>query len=380
MVSETDLQRIDKTATFAAHAIVQPAELLARLVNVLGYIPPRDEFEWDQNEEQSRQIDAQTDLTGKSGDQQSLPNSTTQWTIGGERFPFARPRSRAASEMRLHATNDDYVNPSTEWTWSGPVAPKKMQEMMNARDTLPSKDGSNKPYRKFASLALPITAPKNFFPKWKKQFMGKRSSDAGFATKNADKVETADDSSQQNNSLGPPPSYLNDRHDSFTRRPYYTHTGANLSTYLEGNNLLEETSLADFLKALTALHARVGTGTIPDEYIAKPKRKLGTACLTPPKLPSLFTLFSQNASGSATQSNQNTVTDAQSSGRRMSYKTAESTSGCTTPTPYIRRESLAVRPRRFSLRPVPTPIGPSTPTDYGSPRLSVSLQLLNSEI
>lgn len=40
VVSETDLQRIDKNATFATHAMVQPAELLARLVNILGYIPP----------------------------------------------------------------------------------------------------------------------------------------------------------------------------------------------------------------------------------------------------------------------------------------------------------------------------------------------------
>jgi hypothetical protein len=40
VVSETDLQRIDKHATFATHAMVQPAELLARLVNILGYIPP----------------------------------------------------------------------------------------------------------------------------------------------------------------------------------------------------------------------------------------------------------------------------------------------------------------------------------------------------
>ena len=40
VVSETDLQRIDKRATFATHAMVQPAELLARLVSILGYIPP----------------------------------------------------------------------------------------------------------------------------------------------------------------------------------------------------------------------------------------------------------------------------------------------------------------------------------------------------
>lgn len=49
VVSETDLQRIDKHATFASHAMVQPAELLARLVNILGYIPPPDDDEMAPN-------------------------------------------------------------------------------------------------------------------------------------------------------------------------------------------------------------------------------------------------------------------------------------------------------------------------------------------
>ncbi|EZA62014.1 Open rectifier potassium channel protein [Ooceraea biroi] len=379
VVSETDLQRIDKTATFAAHAMVQPAELLARLVNVLGYIPPRDDLDWE-NEDQTKQADVQNDIQSKPIDQ-GLANNVSQWKIGGEKFPFAKPRSRAASEVRLQTTKDDYAQQNAEWTWSGPVASKKLQELMKARDTtLPSKD---KPYRKFPSLALPITAPKNFFPRWRRQSSKRMSEVVSPIAKNMEKVvmDDSERSNQQNNSIGgpigPPPSYsLDERHDSMSKRPhYYTHTGANLSTYLEGNNLLEETSLADFLRALTALHARVGT--VPDDYIAKPKRKLGTACLSPPKLPSLFTLFSGPngpGSGSATQSNQNTVTDAQSyqSSRRVSLKTPESNySGSTTPMPYIRRESVAVKPRRFSLRPVMTPVSPSTPSDYGSPRPSV---------
>lgn len=365
MVSETDLQRIDKNATFAAHAIVQPAELLARLVNVLGYIPPRDDFEWDQTEEH---IDTQNETQQSKSTDQGVTN--TQWTIGGEKFSFAKPRSRAASEIRLHATKDDSIQHNTEWTWSG-VASTKLQEMMKDRDTtMSSKD--NKPHRKFASLALP--APKNFFPRWRKQFANKRSSDVGpwVHTRNTEKAEIADDSeksNQRNNSIDPLPSYLDERRDSISRRPhYYTHTGGNLPNYLEGNNLLEETSLADFLRALTAFHTRVAT--VSDEYVTKPKRKLGTAC--PPKLPSLFTLFS-NAPGSvsANQSNQNTVTGAQSN-RRMSLKlTDNSYSGSSTPTSYIRKGSVAVKPRRFSLRPVATPVSP-TPSDYGSPRLSVS--------
>ncbi|KAG5341138.1 ORK1 protein, partial [Acromyrmex charruanus] len=371
VVSETDLQRIDKNATFAAHAIVQPAELLARLVNILGYIPPRDDFECDQTEEQA---DAQNETQHSKSIDQGPANNVSHWTIGGEKFPFSKPRSRAASEIRLRTTKDDSVQGNTEWTWSG-VASTKLQEMMKNNDTtISSKDNPNKPYKKFASLALPLTASKNLFPKWRKQFANKRSSDVGFNTEKA--VEITDEnekSNQQNNSIGPLPLYLDERHDSISSRPhYYTHTGGNLPNYLENNNILEETSLAEFLRALTALHARVGT--VPDDYVTKPKRKLGTACLSPPKLPSLFTLFS-NAPGSvsANQSNQNTVTGAQSN-RRMSLKLSpDNYSGSNTPTSYVRKGSVPVKPRRFSLRPVATPVSPPTPPDLGSPRVSLRL-------
>ncbi|CAL1685537.1 unnamed protein product [Lasius platythorax] len=382
VVSETDLQRIDKTATFATHAIVQPAELLARLVNVLGYIPPRDDFDWDRNqtEDQLKQTDAQNEMQQSKPVDQSLANNIAQWTIGGERFPFTKPRSRATSEVRLYTkdyTKDDFVHQNTEWTWSGPAAATKLQELMKARDTVTSlpSNNSNKPYKKFPSFALPITAPKNFFPRWKKQFTSKRSSDVSPNTEKV--IGTMDDSNQQNNSIGPIgplPSYLDERHNSISKTPnYYTHTGGNLSSYLENNSLLEETSLADFLRALTALHARVGT--VPDECVAKPKRKLGTACLSPPKLPSLFTLFSPNApsSDSATQ---NTVTEAHShqSSRRVSLKMAENGySSSATPASYIRQESGVVKPRRFSLRPVKIPASSPTPPDYASPRSSLRL-------
>lgn len=381
MVSETDLQRIDKTATFATHAIVQPAELLARLVNILGYIPPRDDWET----EDQLKVDAQNEIQQSKPVDQGLANNVAQWTIGGEKFPFAKPRSRAASEMRLYAKDsakDDY-NQNTEWTWSGPAASTKLQELMKARNTIASlPSNNNKPYRKFPSLSLPITAPKNFFPRWKKHFKNKRSvsSDVGANTEKV--TEVMDDSNRQNNPISLIPSYLNESslplyYDSISKTPnYYTHTGCNLPNYLENNNLLEETSLADFLRALTALHARVGT--VPDECVTKPKRKLGTACLTPPKLPSLFTLFSPNTpdSDSATQSNQNTVTEGQSyqSSRRVSLKMTENGySGSAIPTSYTRKESSAVKPRRFSLRPVRTPVSSVTPPDYASLRSSVSL-------
>lgn len=54
--------------------------------------------------------------------------------------------------------------------------------------------------------------------------------------------------------------------------------------------ILEETSLADFLRVLTNLHNRVGERLVAEDF--KPKsRKLGTASLTPPKVNSLLDLF-----------------------------------------------------------------------------------------
>jgi hypothetical protein len=153
-----------------------------------------------------------------------------------------------------------------------------------------------------------------------------------------------------------------ERRHSYSR-PYFTHTGG---------SLLEETSLADLLRALTALHTRVGA--VPDEFAGlrrpaqaqqvqqvqqvqlQPQRKLGTASLTPPKLPSLLALFSPPAGHS--QSQQNTVTSvagARALARRLSLRTAESSSS-STPL-YQRRATQGSQPlprasRRFSLRPV----------------------------
>lgn len=138
-----------------------------------------------------------------------------------------------------------------------------------------------------------------------------------------------------------------------------SYSGTHL-TYPAGSSLLEETSLADFIRALSALHSRVGA--IPDDFKKgqtvgpqlPPQRKLGTASLTPPKLSSLLTLFSPPAGHS--QSQQNTVTSTASASsnlptRRFSLRTAESSS---TSTPVYQRRAGNKLARRFSLRPVVT--------------------------
>ncbi|XP_034946988.1 open rectifier potassium channel protein 1 isoform X2 [Chelonus insularis] len=347
VVSETDLQRIDKTATFATHAMVQPAELLARLVNILGYIPPPpDDDEVD--------IDSRAGIQGFS-DKEILSNergfTESNWQIGGDKIP-RKPRSRAASEVRLDPTFDSGVQRNQEWTWSGPAASRKIQELIKAR-----RNGVNINKDKESKSIFPLNLPKSVpLPRWIKHLSTKKE---GHRTRNS--VSVGDLENNDND-------YLTNVTGLTDRSTYFTHTGGvDLSSTLEGNSLLEETSLADFLRALTALHSRVGA--VPDEFMKKPQRKMGTASLTPPKLPSLFTLFApQSESASVSQSNQNTITNELNASRRFSLRTTENSSN-STPV-YDRRNSLASskpRNRRFSLRPVTTPLGP---TPEASPYLS----------
>lgn len=406
VVSETDLQRIDKTATFAAHAMVQPAELLARLVNILGYIPPTSE---DMDGEPGSNADQETrrkskencvkDFLGKRAMSDSYGPS---WVIGNDRIPRpSRPRSRAASEVRLPEKKNEEQN--GEWTWSGPAASRKIQELMKAR----TKE-NGKPSR-LRSLALSAkSVPKALLPSaaWRGRFsMSSEKKNLDSEPENAARNSEKDDKSiyPERERIGMPHSAGQssltspDRRDStltsVSRRHYYTHTGAanQTSVATEGSNLLEETSLADFLRALTLLHASVdtaGSWTGAEDGLLhrnKPRRKMGTACLTPPKLPSLFTLFSSPPTNPASASTQNKSASEGSNGR-LSLGVIENS---TTPPREVRRGSLAlavaaaaaanastpatsVRPRRFSLRPVATPTGPPTPPKMGSPFLSNS--------
>ncbi|XP_068970541.1 open rectifier potassium channel protein 1 [Bombus flavifrons] len=396
VVSETDLQRIDKTATFATHAMVQPAELLARLVNILGYIPPATEDTGADDSNQTTFISQDTGYRGNrleennskvySEEEPTYTSSTGPglWTIGHEKIPayrFANPRSRAASEIRLHETRKEDRN--TERTWSGPTAARKIHELMKSRISESSGKEHGIKERKFSKLrnfaltrsvskALVSSAP------WKGRFS--MSSEK----KNSELDHEINRETGQSFPLGS--VAIDDRRDSTTsnlRRHYYTHTGAgsNLNTETT-NNLLEETSLADFLRALTALHASVVTNgswtsaTNTDQIQRnQPRRKMGTASLTPPKLPSLFTLFSPSPPTSTTQSNQNTITqefNANSNENKL-------------PWPQNRRESrrgslvfvapTTTKSRRFSLRPVATPISPPTPPKNDTPFLSDSQQM-----
>lgn len=400
VVSETDLQRIDKTATFATHAMVQPAELLARLVNILGYIPPATEdpigvgdssnqttFVEQNNTGVGRcnkiEDNSEKELLAKKESTTYTPSSGLRhggiWTIGHDKIPrFLKPRSRAVSEVRLDETR--YLSHrSNERTWSGPTAARKMQELMKTE--MPNESSNNDrnhdrkdaKFSKFRSFALAKSVPKALISSgpcknWFSTGTEKKSLESEREINNKD-IATRSFVS------GLTRYEDNKRRDSRSSvvsnstRHYYTHTGAgNSIESSEGSNLLEETSVADFLRALTLLHASVATtgswtASADDDHLRRnqPRRKMGTASLTPPKLPSLFTLFSPPQPTTTTTLQESSVNDNNARGRES------------------RRNSLTfVKPtvtksRRFSLRPVATPISPPTPPrNTGSPFLSVN--------
>ncbi|CAL7937326.1 unnamed protein product [Xylocopa violacea] len=385
VVSETDLQRIDKTATFATHAMVQPAELLARLVNILGYMPPATEDNGVIGSNQTtfvgQDIGSCRD-NGKVEDFQTTKEfsgkQSTAWSIGNERISrYARPRSRAASEVRLHETTKA-EDRNIERTWSGPMAARKIQELMKPRTSESfSKEHAAKETKlsKFRTFALARSVPKALISSgpWKSRF----STSSEKKNPEFEQQETDSKDVEQSYRFVSGSTSIDDRRDSNwmfmnPRRHYYTHTGA-------GNNLLEETSLADFLRALTVLHAGVGTNggsrisVLDDDqtYRDQPRRKLGTASLTPPKLPSLFTLFSSCPPVSNSQNNNQTTIAQESSVDRNESRQghhAESRRGSSVFVP----STTIAKPRRFSLRPVATPISPPTPPKNDSPLLTDS--------
>lgn len=109
VMSESDLERIDRDATFkSAAAKIQPGELLAHMVNALG------------EEEDGFHGFSDADILASEE-----PNAA--WNIGGEAIP--KQRKRAASEVRIPMKEQQ---DTAEWTWSGDEASRRVHGLFRA--------------------------------------------------------------------------------------------------------------------------------------------------------------------------------------------------------------------------------------------------------
>lgn len=393
VLSDSDLSRINKEKTFqGAETLFDTGNLLARVVNALGSIGPLDE-------------DGQSVLDmGMDGgihgfsDSQILASERTWsgWSLAQSDGSYANPplpRARAASDFRV--PSQENFGETNDWTWNGNNT--QIQEFLrkkarNKKSSLyrSAFNSNNKFDAPNPNTQINIPASNGNIPQtvnhtllhrinpFKKHstIAAKRNSISVHELEAQKYLERTSRGRESRISL--PKQYLS------TTAHGRASVFSILSTTDEANNdVLERTTIADLIRALEVVHTKASTdaGTpLLDDYFGGPKRKMGTASLTPPKMPSLLSVMpSMNANASARRGSlrplpsYTTVFNSKSNqkrrqsshvidigdktfARRLSVRP-------THPPPYMIKESPKPLNRRFSVRPtnLSTPPGQAPP-------------------
>lgn len=422
--SESDLSRIDRKRTFnESNPIARPTDILAQVVSALGAINVSSEDEEYESEADSGGVHC-------FSDSQILASEKTDsgWSIahsdGSSAVAPAKERTRAASDFRapIHL----YDNDEHKWTWSANNS--QIKEFMRLRKL--KKGKGEDLYR--ASFALPkstlngnsisinITEPDekgdNLFHArtvWDRLNPFKkrtRSTDRRLSI-NPDPdvqqyLERTGAGRNTRKSISPVTGRMSLSPDQTEIQRYLERTGTGRSTrksitprqYVSNSSrgrastisgmsaaegtadVLENTTIGDLIRALEVAHTRANTVDTPllAEYFDVPKRKLGTASLTPPTgispLLGIFPISTDygrrgSMRPSATQTpvlsranmgrRQSNVLDfVGSTQRRMSFLSPPSMAQQSTnqPPPYSLTPQLLNR--RFSVRPTALSIPP----------------------
>uniref|UniRef100_A0A6B2EDJ6 Putative open rectifier potassium channel protein 1 n=1 Tax=Phlebotomus kandelakii TaxID=1109342 RepID=A0A6B2EDJ6_9DIPT len=372
--SDTDLAKIDRKRTFeGAKNATQTGELLAQLVTALGqYRGPEDD--------RQSVMDLSGGIHGFSDNEilasertwsgWSLPTSERSISISG---PSPPRRNRTASEVAAPIytkTSDE----NYDWTWSSNSDPRILRQRSGSR--------KNDLYRKsFAierkafdmpnSLAVqmpldiaPAATNKSLMGRFK-NFRKRAMSFAAGSEWSGDDPEAARDQytvpAERTTQLS---TFLN---TTASRRP------SNFTSALPGKDadVLETTTIADLIRALEVIHTKAVTsdpGTPPTKHKFEPS--------TPPKIPSLLTLFPRNM----ISDNNDSITSHHSDRRRGSLRPTlyhrpmrRQSEAMMRPPPYNTLDSPLPMNRRFSVRPsaLNIPPGQAPPISNASSSSSI---------
>nr|XP_022918194.1 open rectifier potassium channel protein 1-like isoform X1 [Onthophagus taurus] len=227
MSSDSDLTQIDMERTFP-RKLSEQSNLLLRVANALGSI---DNEEIDDNVNTIRSLNQESRLN----------------------IPFVRKRACSEVKFPQKLPENKYQN---DLTWYGKPSFVNLQEIREGLQ-----------YGKARSRTLPIQPP-NIFSKIKNTIKGTSNKD----NKDVDveKQESAKVPIPRTNSEAINKYVNNTRHG----RPSILHQPSS-------DSVLEETSIADFLRMLANISI---DGEEDEEPKPVPNRKLGTASLTPPDL------------------------------------------------------------------------------------------------
>lgn len=393
--SDTDLQKINKEKTFrTAQAFMQTTDLLAKVVTALGNIrPPADDV---------RSITSTNTIGGMYGGYHGLSDSqilNSEKTLSG--WSLLSSENSTPYVRRPRAASDFYISPETmpsdpsEWTWSGDN--HHIQQVINRR-VKTGKKGEDlyrasfqAPSKKDRAIILNVnelegkdiaTESKDAKESDNKSFLKrlkpfKKHLSEDFIRRKKSSTTTPDVEAQ--NYLAARP---NQRGSMFeARRPsLFDYRRPSLFSVPSNEEIdqqvLETTTIADLIRALEVMHtaAELQPDLPQTPQQPEPRRKLGTASLTPPDLPPLFTLFSNNQPEKPTTPRRATIfgslpttspNNLATSSRRLSSRPLE-------PPPYSEKETPKFK-RRFSVRPSNLQT-PPTVTPASSPSAQTALQ------
>ncbi|XP_048483408.1 uncharacterized protein LOC105390907 [Plutella xylostella] len=120
--SDTDLLGIDKEKTFTASAIVKPAELLARVVNVLGGLEPKED----------RGVHMFDD------DQILATEKPPLWTIGQDTIITNSPQRNRALSVAVPNYRKEPVDPDHAWSNGDPNTKLEAVNVRHGKMSLPT--------------------------------------------------------------------------------------------------------------------------------------------------------------------------------------------------------------------------------------------------
>ncbi|XP_018900006.2 uncharacterized protein Ork1 isoform X1 [Bemisia tabaci] len=378
--SDGDLFKIDLNATFEAPSNIAPSELLARVVDALGTTGGMSDSSDDEDTTEDGFLNRNYfSITKGTGRMQGVDGFSDEEILASEQYGSTEgpgvKRSRALSDTAPPLSPlqqpSSYVE---QWTWAGAAATERMQKLRRQRDMIrrsgnisrhpdPSKVDVEK------GLPLPVRGLRRM-SQAAYNFISTSSSKThrwfqNLKTTDSKKAKRKSHLSQSCHRLSVPESRYDDEYRSQLPRHYYTHTQATrppsefltalAATMAAGNHgqfpmhspVLEQTTVAEFMTVLNALHTRVGTqlanvGNINIRTVHAPEKKRSP----------LFTLFKH----ASQDENMFPLPSSDSKPPRESRRM--STAGYTTAAPPAPQGQTPTqqppsekKPRRFSLSP-----------------------------
>lgn len=388
--SDGDLQRINRTKTFAnADTMFENGNILAQVVSALGAIRPTDE-----DGHSVLELAAAEGGGGVHGfsDSQILASERTWsgWSLPHSDGSYAntpkQKRARAASVFCSAASKVDPSAHSHEWTWSGNNA--QIQEFLRTK-TKPRKQsifrtfmGSSKlePGRS-VTISIPDQEPVaaatttetrlNKLNPFKKRLQDtnndKRHSMAGPEFEAQRYLDRTARGRESKVSMCTPKQYL-----QATARGRQSAFSILTSQRDVHPDVLETTTIADLIRALEVVHTKVQkdeTSPMLGGMYDSPKRKMGLASLTPPKIPSSPAVGRAGARRGSLRPTPTYTTIFNSKAADLRRRKSHIPHGddADQPPAYAVANSPSPLKRRFSVRPThlsipPGQAPPSTPT------------------